>query len=116
MTALLKVDGLRVDLTVDGRRVSVVDGINYAVEPGSVLGIAGESGSGKTMSALALLGLLPGQAVTHGSAYFGGKDLLHLSRRALQDVRGKRIGMVFQDPMTALHPMMPIGRQLTEHM
>ena len=77
--------------------------------------MAGESGSGKTVSMLALLGLLPTGAVVEGSAAFGGKDLLRLSGRQLRAVSGRDIGMVFQDPMTSLHPMLTVGRQLTEH-
>jgi oligopeptide transport system ATP-binding protein len=115
VSALLEVENLSVRLATRGGGVTVVNGISYAVEPGSVFGIAGESGSGKTMSALALLGLLPGGASVDGHATFGGRDLLHLSKRALRDVRGREIAMVFQDPLTALHPMMNIGRQLTEH-
>jgi oligopeptide/dipeptide ABC transporter ATP-binding protein len=115
VTALLEVESLRVDLPGRSGRVTVVDGISYAVEPASVFGIAGESGSGKTMSTLALLGLLPRDAHVEGSAVFGDRDLLRLGRRALHDVRGRRIAMVFQDPLTALHPMLSIGRQLTEH-
>jgi oligopeptide transport system ATP-binding protein len=115
VSALLEVENLSVRLATRSGGVTVVDGISYEVEPGSVFGIAGESGSGKTMSALALLGLLPGGASVGGHATFGGRDLLHLSKRALRDVRGREIAMVFQDPLTALHPMMNIGRQLTEH-
>jgi oligopeptide transport system ATP-binding protein len=115
VSPLLEVENLSVRLATRGGGVTVVNGISYAVEPGSVFGIAGESGSGKTMSALALLGLLPGGASVGGHATFGGRDLLHLSKRALRDVRGREIAMVFQDPLTALHPMMNIGRQLTEH-
>jgi len=115
MSALLEVENLSVRLPTRGGGVTVVNGISYEVEPGSVFGIAGESGSGKTMSALALLGLLPGGASVGGHATFGGRDLLHLPKRALRDVRGREIAMVFQDPLTALHPMMNIGRQLTEH-
>ena len=115
VSALLEVEDLSVRLATRGGGVTVVNGISYAVEPGSVFGIAGESGSGKTMSALALLGLLPRRRVRARSRVFGGRDLLHLSKRALRDVRGREIAMVFQDPLTALHPMMNIGRQLTEH-
>jgi oligopeptide/dipeptide ABC transporter ATP-binding protein len=115
VSALLEVEGLRVRLRTESGRVTVVDGVSYSVEPGSVFGIAGESGSGKTMSALALLGLLPTGATVEGRAMYGGRELLHLPRRALEDVRGREIAMIFQDPLTALHPMMNIGRQLTEH-
>jgi len=116
MRALLTVRGLRVSLPTATGLVTVVDGIDYDVEPGEVFGLAGESGSGKTISVLALLGLLPDGAVVEGIAMFEGRDLLRLDRRALRDVRGKEIAMVFQDPLTSLHPMMTIGRQLTEHL
>ncbi|HZW73466.1 MAG TPA: ATP-binding cassette domain-containing protein, partial [Caldimonas sp.] len=92
--------------------VTVVDGVDYAVEPGEVFGIAGESGSGKTMSMLALLGLLPDGAVVDGSARFEGRDLLRISRRQLRALSGNELAMVFQDPMTSLHPMLSVGQQL----
>jgi oligopeptide transport system ATP-binding protein len=95
---------------------TVVDGIDYGVVPGEVFGIAGESGSGKTMSVLALMGLLPPGAAVDGSARFTGRDLLRLPRRELRRICGRELAMVFQDPMTALHPMLSIGTQLTEHM
>ena len=115
MTSLLSVSGLRVRLPTAAGLVTVVDGTDYEVAPGQVFGIAGESGSGKTISVLALLGLLPDGAVVEGTARFEGRDLLRLGRRAMRGVRGKEIAMVFQDPLTSLHPMMTIGRQLTEH-
>jgi len=116
MSALLEVDGLRVRLPTGAGMTTIVDGVDYAVEPGEVFGVAGESGSGKTMSMLALLGLLPQGAVVEGSARFDGHDLLRLSKRQLRGVSGREVGMVFQDPLTSLHPMLPVGRQLTEHM
>jgi oligopeptide transport system ATP-binding protein len=94
---------------------TVVDGIGYRVEPGEVFGIAGESGSGKTMSVLALMGLLPPGARVEGSAAFGGRDLIRMPRRELRRICGRELAMVFQDPMTSLHPMLSIGTQLTEH-
>jgi oligopeptide transport system ATP-binding protein len=112
---LLSVQGLRIRLPTATGLVTVVDGIDYEVEVGQVFGIAGESGSGKTISVLALLGLLPDGAQVEGTAVFDGQDLLRLGRRAMRDVRGVEIAMVFQDPMTSLHPMMTIERQLTEH-
>src|SRR5207244_4736471 len=72
-------------------------------------------GSGKTMSMLALLGLLPDGAVVEGSARYGGRDLLRITRKELREVSGRDLAMVFQDPLTSLHPMLPIGRQLTDH-
>jgi oligopeptide transport system ATP-binding protein len=116
VTALLEVEGLRVRLPTPRGFATVVDGIDYQVDPAQVFGVAGESGSGKTMSMLALLGLLPPGAVVEGRAAFGGQDLLRLRGNDLRAVSGRDIGMVFQDPMTSLHPMLSIGRQLTEHM
>jgi oligopeptide transport system ATP-binding protein len=115
VTALLEVEGLRVRLPTPSGYATIVDGVDYEVAPAQVFGVAGESGSGKTMSMLALLGLLPVGAVVEGRAIFGGKDLLRLSARDLRAVSGRDIGMVFQDPMTSLHPMLSVGRQLTEH-
>jgi oligopeptide/dipeptide ABC transporter ATP-binding protein len=115
MSALLEVEGLRVRLPTAAGLVTIVNGVDYAVEPGEVFGVAGESGSGKTISMLALLGLLPAGAETDGRALFGGQDLLRLKRSELRAVCGREIGMVFQDPMTSLHPMLTIGKQLTEH-
>jgi oligopeptide transport system ATP-binding protein len=116
VSALLSVEGLRIELATPAGLVTVVDGVDYEVEPGQVFGVAGESGSGKTMSVLALLGLLPPGAVVEGRAVFGGRDLLRLRGKELRRVAGREIGMVFQDPMTSLHPMLSIGKQLTEHM
>jgi oligopeptide/dipeptide ABC transporter ATP-binding protein len=116
VSALLEVESLRIRLPGPSGLVTVVEDVSYSVEPGAVFGVAGESGSGKTMSALAVLGLLPNGARVEGTVTYGGRNLLGLSKRALRDVRGREIAMVFQDPMTALHPMMTVGRQLTEHM
>ncbi|MFL5980126.1 MAG: ABC transporter ATP-binding protein [Gaiellaceae bacterium] len=115
MSALLDVEGLRVKLPTPTGFATVVDGVDYQVAPAQVFGVAGESGSGKTISMLALLGLLPAGSVVEGHARFGGKDLLRLRNRELRAVSGREIGMVFQDPMTSLHPMLSVGRQLTEH-
>jgi oligopeptide/dipeptide ABC transporter ATP-binding protein len=112
---LLEVEGLRVRLPTPTGFATVVDGVDYHVEQAQVFGVAGESGSGKTMSMLALLGLLPHGSVVEGRASFGGTDLLRLSGRELRAVSGREIAMVFQDPMTSLHPMLTVGRQLTEH-
>ena len=113
--SLLEVEGLRVQLATPHGSVTVVDGVDYSVQTGEVFGIAGESGSGKTMSMLALLGLLPEDSIVGGTALFSGLDLLRLPRRQLRDLSGKDVAMVFQDPMTSLHPMLSVGRQLTEH-
>ena len=113
--SLLEVEGLRIRLPTTRGLVTVVDGVDYAVEQGEVFGVAGESGSGKTMSMLSLLGLLPDGAVVEGSVRFGEHDLLRMPRRRLREVAGRDLAMVFQDPLTSLHPMLSIGRQLTEH-
>jgi oligopeptide transport system ATP-binding protein len=113
--SLLEVDGLRVRLRGAGGMVTVVDGVDYAVEQGEVFGVAGESGSGKTMSMLALLGILPEGAEVDGSVRFDSQELLGLSQTKLREISGKDLAMVFQDPMTSLHPMLSVGRQLTEH-
>jgi oligopeptide transport system ATP-binding protein len=115
MSALLEVEGLRVKLPTPTGFATVVDGVDYEVEQAQVFGVAGESGSGKTISMLALLGLLPQGSVVEGRASFGGRDLLRLRARDLRAVSGRDIGMVFQDPLTSLHPMLSVGRQLTEH-
>ena len=111
----LSVEGLRVRLPTPAGEVTVVDGVDYEVQPAEVFGIAGESGSGKTISMLALLGLLPEGAAVTGSARFGDGDLLAMPRRRLRAISGRDIAMVFQDPFTSLHPMLTVGKQLTEH-
>jgi oligopeptide transport system ATP-binding protein len=113
--SLLSVDGLRVRLATPGGEVTVVDGVDYEVQPAEVFGIAGESGSGKTISMLALLGLLPERSSVEGTAAFGGHDLLAMPRRRLREISGRDLAMVFQDPFTSLHPMLSVGKQLTEH-
>jgi oligopeptide transport system ATP-binding protein len=113
--SLLEVKGLRVRLPTAAGPATIVGGVDYRVEPGEVFGIAGESGSGKTMSVLALMGLLPAGAAVEGQAVFEGRDLLRLPREQLRRICGRELAMVFQDPMTSLHPMLSIGTQLTEH-
>jgi oligopeptide transport system ATP-binding protein len=115
VTPVLEVDRLRVRLPTAGGPTTIVDGIGYGVEAGEVFGIAGESGSGKTMSVLALMGLLPPGAAVEGRAVFQGRDLLRLRRRELRRTCGRDLAMVFQDPLTSLHPMLSLGTQLTEH-
>jgi oligopeptide/dipeptide ABC transporter ATP-binding protein len=112
---LLAVEGLRVRLPSPGGPVTVVDGVDYEIEPAQVFGIAGESGSGKTVSMLALLGLLPERSTVEGSAYFDGRELLGMPRKKLREISGRELAMVFQDPFTSLHPMLSVGQQLTEH-
>src|SRR5438270_11159349 len=113
--SLLEVEGLRVRLPTVHGLVTVVDGVDYRVEPGEVFGVAGESGSGKARWMLGLLGLLPEGARVEGEARCGGRNLLRLPRKRLREVSGRELAMVFQDPLTSLHPMLSVGRQLTEH-
>ena len=112
---LLEVEGLNIWLPGPAGALEIVEGIDLAVRPGEVLGIAGESGSGKTVTALSLMGLLPSGGVARGRVRLGDHQLLELRKRAWHHVRGVDIAMVFQDPMTSLHPMLTIERQLTEH-
>lgn len=94
----------------------IVDRVNLAVRKGTVHGIAGESGSGKTMTVMSLLGLLPKTMVREGEIRLEGDRVSELSKAELRELRGGRISMVFQDPMTSLHPTLTIGKQMTEHL
>jgi oligopeptide/dipeptide ABC transporter ATP-binding protein len=114
--SLLAVDELRVRVATDDRPLQIVDGVSYAVDEGRIFGIAGESGSGKTVSVLALMGLLPRGASVTGTARFEGNDLVSMPSARLREVCGREIGLVFQDPLTSFHPMLSVGRQLTEHL
>lgn len=102
------------DLTIDFGGVRVVDGVSFDVPDGARLGIIGESGSGKSLTALAILGLLPDTATAHGSIRWNGRELLGLPDRELADIRGDEIGIVFQEPRTALNPIRTVGRQIAE--
>ncbi|MGC5031318.1 ABC transporter ATP-binding protein [Micromonospora sp. DT229] len=116
MAPLLDVDSLAVTLPGPRGPLPILHDVSLTVEEGELVGIAGESGCGKSLTAQTLLGLLPAGATVSGSARFAGTDLLGLDQRGWQRVRGAGIAMVFQDPTAALHPMLTIGRQLTEHM
>ncbi|GAA3429062.1 ABC transporter ATP-binding protein [Streptosporangium sandarakinum] len=104
------------DLKVSLGGREVLRGVDLELRAGRVHGLAGESGSGKTMTGLAVLGLLPHGARVSGRITLGERDLLAMTPRQLNAVRGGEVAMVFQDPATSLHPMLTIGRQLTEHM
>lgn len=97
-------------------RKVILDGVDLTLTRGRISGVAGESGSGKTMTGLAVLGLLPNGAQTSGEIRFNGQNLLTLGQRDLNAIRGNEIAMVFQDPSTSLHPMIRVGVQLTDHM
>jgi oligopeptide/dipeptide ABC transporter ATP-binding protein len=112
---LLAVDDLRIQFWTGSGTVHAVNGISFEVAAGETLGIVGESGCGKSVTALALLGLLPRAGrVRTGTARMDGRDLLKLSDRELRKLRGRHIAMIFQDPMTSLNPVLTIGRQIRE--
>jgi oligopeptide/dipeptide ABC transporter ATP-binding protein len=111
---LLVVDNLTVEFPTDDGSVQAVRGVSYSLAPGEVLGIVGESGSGKSVSSLAIMGLLPKSARISGSVKFRGEELVGVGDREMTRVRGKKIAMIFQDPMTSLNPVYSIGYQLAE--
>ena len=112
---LLEIKNLSVEFRGIRGTVQALKGISLSIEEGEILGIVGESGSGKSVTALAILGLLgKNAAVTGGEVLYRGRNLLTLDKKAWTTIRGKEIGMVFQEPMTALHPTMKVGRQLAE--
>ena len=114
MTELLAVSGLRVRLNTARGTAEALRGVSFTLARGETLGLVGESGCGKSMTALALMGLLPLGAQTGGSIRFQGRELVGLDDAAMCGLRGDRIGMVFQEPMTALNPLHTIGRQIAE--
>ncbi len=114
--ALLEVSDLSVTFSRRGRKdVNAVDGVSFSVDAGETLGLVGESGSGKSVTSLAIMGLLPRRGATvGGEVRFEGRQLLTLRQDDLRDLRGKDIAMVFQDPLSSLNPVVPIGTQVTE--
>ena len=111
---MLRVEDLTVALPMRGQLVPVLAGVSFALDRRDSVGLVGESGSGKSMTALAIMGLLPPGARVAGRVMLDGRDLLALPEPDLCGVRGRRIGMVFQEPMTALNPLMSIGAQVAE--
>src|SRR3989442_3951593 len=113
--ALLEVKDLRVHFDTDDGLVQAVDGISYTVERGQALGIVGESGSGKSVSSLTVMGLtrFPNARIS-GEILFEGEDLLTASNEKMRHIRGNDIAMIFQDPLSSLHPFYKIGDQLVE--
>ena len=107
---LLSIEGL----TIAFRGKPVVRELSLAIQPGEVLGLVGESGSGKSVTSLAILGLVESAAEVQGSIRFDGEELLTLRPEAMRRYRGRRIAMIFQEPMTALNPVMQVGRQIAE--
>ncbi|MDQ3778658.1 MAG: ABC transporter ATP-binding protein, partial [Actinomycetota bacterium] len=113
--ALLEVVDLKTSFRTDDGMVKAVDGVSFTVEKGATLGIVGESGCGKSVTCLTIMGLNPRRnTITSGQALFKGDDLLTMSPKRLRGIRGNDIAMIFQDPMTSLNPVHTIGRQLVE--
>ena len=112
---LLEVKDLRVHFPTDDGLVKAVDGISFTLQPGETLGVVGESGSGKSVSFLTVLGLITRkQAIIEGQILFEGQDLVTMPNDELRNVRGAKISMIFQDPMTSLHPYYRVGAQISE--
>lgn len=116
MGTLLEVKELRTEFNTEGGIVKAVDGISYDLQEGETLGLVGESGCGKSVSALSLLQLIPNPPgkIVGGEVWFDDQDLMKLSEREMRGIRGNKIAMIFQEPMTSLNPVLTIGRQLTE--
>ncbi len=112
---LLQVDGLKTHFKLRTGTLKAVDGLSFALHPGRVLCIVGESGSGKSVTARSIMRLIqPPGRIVEGAVSFDGEDLLALDERRMEDLRGNRIGMIFQDPMTSLNPVFTIGEQIAE--
>jgi peptide/nickel transport system ATP-binding protein len=113
--SVLEIDGLRTFIRQRSGVVRAVDGVSFTIEPGETVGLVGESGCGKTMTGLSIMGLLPnGGFIAEGAIRFGGADLATIGEAGMRRVRGNEIGIVFQDPMTSLNPTMTIGHQIAE--
>ena len=113
---ILEVNNLHVSFDIDAGEVQAVRGVDFYLDKGETLAIVGESGSGKSVTTKALTRLLPKKVgrIKDGSILFDGKDIAKLSEKEMQKIRGKEIGMIFQDPMTSLNPTMKIGKQVME--
>ncbi|WP_110928172.1 ABC transporter ATP-binding protein [Bacillus massiliglaciei] len=114
METILEVENLKTKFKTENGIIAVVDGVDFHVKAGETLGIVGESGCGKSVTSLSIMRLLPGNSQNDGTIRFKGKDLLSLSDKEMQKVRGNEIGMIFQEPMTSLNPLHTIGKQIEE--
>jgi peptide/nickel transport system ATP-binding protein len=114
---LLEVEDLRTHFATDGGTARAVDGVSFHVNEGEVLGIVGESGCGKSVTSLSIMRLVPqppGRILEGSAIRFRGRDLLALPEKEMRGVRGNDIAMIFQEPMTSLNPVFPIGDQIAE--
>jgi len=114
MSAILEVKQLRTRFKNDHGNVAVVDGLDFSIRQGETLGVVGESGCGKSVTSLSIMRLLPQNGSSEGHILFEGKDLLALSEKQMQSVRGNEIAMIFQEPMTSLNPLHTVGKQIEE--
>ncbi len=115
-TSLLSVEDLRVSFATPRGTVRAVDGVGLAIDAGEIVGIVGESGSGKSVTLRAITRLLRRNATVAGRAAWRGRDLLTLPERALREIRGREVAMIFQEPMAALNPVLTIGQQIDENL
>lgn len=113
-TPRLAVEDLRVHIDTDEGKVLAVDGLSFSLRAGQVLALVGESGCGKSMTAMAILGLLPPGGTATGSVRLDGREILNLPQRALREIRGRHVSMIFQEPMTSLNPVFSVGYQIVE--
>ncbi|HOP86475.1 MAG TPA: ABC transporter ATP-binding protein [Syntrophorhabdaceae bacterium] len=112
---IIEISNLYTSFFIDTQVIPVINDLNLRIKKGKVLGLIGESGSGKTMTALSILRLVPSPGkIISGRVCFEGKDLLSLTNREMESIRGNRIGMIFQEPMTALNPVIRVGEQISE--
>ena len=115
MAPLLEIEDLHTHIVLREGTVRAVDGVSLYVDPGETLGIVGESGCGKTMTALSIMDLLPvGGHIADGSIHLDGRQISGLSDEQMRNIRGNEIGMIFQDPLTSLNPTMTVGKQIAE--
>lgn len=116
MNEILNIKNLQVNYLGDGNKVRAVNDFQLSVAQGECLGLVGETGAGKTTVALSIMGLLPERTgeIEHGEIFFEGKDLLQLKEKEMKAIRGERISMIFQDPMTSLNPVLTVGDQILE--
>ncbi len=113
-SALLEVRGLRTSFAVEGRELVAVDGVSFDLRPGRTLAIVGESGCGKSVTALSIMGLVGAPGRVQGEIVFEGADLMNLSPAEMRELRGNRLSMIFQEPMTSLNPAFTVGEQIAE--
>src|ERR1700686_2378522 len=115
MSNVLEIEDLKTHIRLSRSTVHAVDGISLHIAPGETLGLVGESGCGKSMTGMSIMKLLPsGGSIVSGSVKLNGRDIVPLEEKAMRDIRGNEVAVIFQDPMTSLNPTMRIGDQIGE--